>query len=198
MALWSYTVPSAFGRDQASNCGLFLHSDLRNVGVALGKLASYAEAVARPLPERFDPVSGALPPGLSGTLPEYLAKVGVPFHIENQDTYAIVKRVIPEGKTMCSLCSRLRRGVLYRVAKEIGAVPTSWIAHPEPLLFALHAAGGAAVLATVLAVVLGACSGPTLANPPVDEAGPSAAPLSTRSRSPPARRAHVGCRGRTP
>lgn len=47
-------------------------------------------------------------------LPQYLAKLGVSFHIENQDTYSIVKRVIPEGKTTCSLCSRLRRGILYR------------------------------------------------------------------------------------
>ncbi|HKX94714.1 MAG TPA: ATP-binding protein, partial [Methylibium sp.] len=54
-------------------------------------------------------------------LPEYLAARGVPFHIENQDTYSIVKRVVPEGKTMCSLCSRLRRGILYRVASELGA-----------------------------------------------------------------------------
>ena len=54
-------------------------------------------------------------------LPEYLKTTGVPFHIENQDTYSIVKRVVPEGKTTCGLCSRLRRGILYRVAEELGA-----------------------------------------------------------------------------
>ncbi|MBC7624400.1 MAG: tRNA 2-thiocytidine(32) synthetase TtcA [Aeromicrobium sp.] len=54
-------------------------------------------------------------------LPEYLTSLGLPFRIEVQDTYSTVKRVIPEGKTMCSLCSRLRRGVIYRVAEELGA-----------------------------------------------------------------------------
>ena len=52
-------------------------------------------------------------------LPEYLTQMGVEFHIETQDTYSIVKRNIPEGKTMCSLCSRLRRGILYSVARRL-------------------------------------------------------------------------------
>ncbi|NCT66671.1 MAG: tRNA 2-thiocytidine(32) synthetase TtcA [Rhodanobacteraceae bacterium] len=53
-------------------------------------------------------------------LPAYLRALGVPFHIVEQDTYSVVKRVIPEGKTMCSLCSRLRRGSLYTFAAEQG------------------------------------------------------------------------------
>ncbi len=53
-------------------------------------------------------------------LPEYLATTGVPFHIENQDTYSVVKRVVPEGKTTCGLCSRLRRAILYKVADDLG------------------------------------------------------------------------------
>ncbi len=53
-------------------------------------------------------------------LPAYLAKLGVPFRIEEQDTYSIVKRLVPEGKTYCSVCSRLRRGILYNIAVEEG------------------------------------------------------------------------------
>jgi tRNA 2-thiocytidine biosynthesis protein TtcA len=67
-------------------------------------------------------------------LPEYLKGRGVPFHIENQDTYSIVKRVIPEGKTMCSLCSRLRRGILYRVAGELGATKIALGHHRDDIL----------------------------------------------------------------
>ena len=67
-------------------------------------------------------------------LPAYLTKIGVPFHIENQDTYSIVKRVIPEGKTTCSLCSRLRRGILYRVADELGATKIALGHHRDDIL----------------------------------------------------------------
>jgi tRNA 2-thiocytidine biosynthesis protein TtcA len=66
-------------------------------------------------------------------LPDYLAKRGVPFHIETQDTYSIVKRLIPEGKTTCSLCSRLRRGILYRVADEIGATKVALGHHRDDM-----------------------------------------------------------------
>ncbi|MXN74089.1 tRNA 2-thiocytidine(32) synthetase TtcA [Burkholderia sp. 4701] len=67
-------------------------------------------------------------------LPEYLTQVGVPFHIENQDTYSIVKRLVPEGKTTCSLCSRLRRGILYRVAGELGATKIALGHHRDDIL----------------------------------------------------------------
>ena len=74
-------------------------------------------------------------PGYPGAvLPGYLTSIGVPFRIVEQDTYSVVKRVIPEGKTMCSLCSRLRRGALYRVAKEIGATKIALGHHRDDIL----------------------------------------------------------------
>jgi tRNA 2-thiocytidine biosynthesis protein TtcA len=67
-------------------------------------------------------------------LPGYLRDQGVPFHIETQDTYSIVRRLVPEGKTTCSLCSRLRRGVLYRVAGELGATKIALGHHRDDIL----------------------------------------------------------------
>lgn len=67
-------------------------------------------------------------------LPEYLRRIGVPFRIETQDTHSIVRRLVPEGRTMCSLCSRLRRGVLYRVAGELGATKIALGHHRDDIL----------------------------------------------------------------
>ena len=67
-------------------------------------------------------------------LPEYLTDIGIPFHIVEQDTYSVVKRVIAEGKTTCSLCSRLRRGVLYRIASELGATKIALGHHRDDIL----------------------------------------------------------------
>jgi len=70
-------------------------------------------------------------------LPTYLKRIGVPFHIEEQDTYSIVKKLIPEGKTTCSLCSRLRRGILYRVAGELGATKIALGHHRDDIVTTL-------------------------------------------------------------
>ena len=67
-------------------------------------------------------------------LPQYLAALGVPFHIIEQDTYSVVKRVIPEGRTMCGLCSRLRRGALYRYAAENGVTRIALGHHREDIV----------------------------------------------------------------
>ncbi|WP_077035788.1 tRNA 2-thiocytidine(32) synthetase TtcA [Pelomonas sp. KK5] len=70
-------------------------------------------------------------------LPAYLKSRGVDFHIENQDTYSIVKKLVPEGKTTCSLCSRLRRGILYRVAGELGATKIALGHHRDDIVTTL-------------------------------------------------------------
>ncbi|NMQ18182.1 tRNA 2-thiocytidine(32) synthetase TtcA [Candidatus Competibacter phosphatis] len=67
-------------------------------------------------------------------LPEYLQGIGVPFHIIEQDTYSVVKRVVPEGKTTCGLCSRLRRGTLYTFAKEHGMTRIALGHHRDDIL----------------------------------------------------------------
>ena len=95
-------------------------------------------SLQRSAPVRFDLVAVNLDqkqPGFPAhVLPQYLASLGVPFHVIEQDTYRVVKRVIPEGRTMCGLCSRLRRGALYRYAADNGITKVALGHHRDDIV----------------------------------------------------------------
>lgn len=122
--------------------GMIQDGDRVMVGVSGGKdsytLLSLLQSLQKRSPVKFELLAVHLASGFPGApthiLPEYLAAEGVPHRIVSQDIYSITKRLVPEGKNMCSVCSRLRRGILYNVAVEEGCNKIALGHHADDLI----------------------------------------------------------------